>query len=223
VDWDAELVLGAFLGPEAEDVELGVERVVRREGTISVWLSVVVPEVAEQEPEAGLAARVLVRIARDTVDVSSQATSTEEQIAFLDASGRLLALGPAGEEALLLPGRGAAARALEAPKEPEAAPLLEEAPAEAEQVAPAMPEAEEAAPAPEAAPLLEEAPAEPEAEEVAPLPEAAPLLEEAPAEGVGGVGVRPLAVVVLVWFLVAVVLAAGLVVAVLLWRGYRSR
>jgi hypothetical protein len=148
VDWQQEFVLGAFLGPEASIVQLDVDQVVQRDGTISTWLTAVVPQATAPAPISARVPRVLGRIPRNESTAPEARTSSELQFAFLDASGRLLALGPAGKDPLPQPAPEPAVRALEA------APA--EAPAEAavEEAAPGVeaPAAEiQAAPPPETA------------------------------------------------------------------------
>ena len=194
IDWEHELVLGAFLGPQAGTVPLDVDQVVQREGTVSTWLTVVVPQAPAPASSATQVPRVLVRIPRDASTVrgaSGDRTTDGLRFAFLDASGRLLALGEAGEDSLPLPQPEATMRTLEAtPPETQAEAVVEEA----------APMAEAPAGALEAAP----------AETATALPGA-----EAP-EPAG-------AVPVWLWFVIGGVLLAGAVAAVLLWRVLRAR
>lgn len=202
IDWERELVLGAFLGPQAGTVQLDVDQVVQREGTVSTWLTVVVPQAPTPSSGAAQVPRVLVRIPRDASNVrgaSGDRTTGKLQFAFLDASGRLLALGEAGEDPLLLPTPAAAMRALEA------------APAGTQAEAPAEP------------------PVEAAVQEAAPLAEApAGELEAAPAETSTALPAAEMpepaaAVPAWVWFVIGGALLAGAVVAIVLWRVLRTR
>jgi hypothetical protein len=100
VDWQRELVLGAFVSPQPPGAPLEVTSIVQRDTTVSVWLNVLLPEgvvPAEGKPATH---RVLVRVSRDVLLPSGGQTVADLQFAFLDAGGRLLAQGPAGGEAL---------------------------------------------------------------------------------------------------------------------------
>jgi hypothetical protein len=201
VDWQRELVLGAFLGPQPETVEVEVDEVVQRDLTVSTWLSVVVPQEPAPTPGVASIPRVLVRIPRDLAVAPGTRTSAELQFAFLDASGRLLAQGPAGEEPLPLPASDLAMRGLElAPKE------VPEVPAEALEAAPAEDTAEAAAPLMEA--LAPEVEATPPPAVASPAPEVA-----GPTRG------EP----VWLWLGIGAVLVFGFLVALVLWRILRSR
>jgi len=139
VDWERELVLGAFLGPQSGTVQIDVDQVVRRDDTVSTWLSVVVPQAPAPAPVGAQVPRVLVRVARDQSTAPKPRTTGDLQFAFLDASGRLVALGPAGEEPLPIPAAEEAMRALRvAPGEAavEEAALAVEAPAAEIEAAP---------------------------------------------------------------------------------------
>ena len=198
VDWQRELVLGAFLGPQPETVEVEVDKVVQRDLTVSTWLSDVVPQEPAPASDVVSIPRVLVRIRRDLAIAPGARATGELQFAFLDASGRLLAQGPAGEEPLPLPVSDLAMRGLEL------AP--EEVPAEALEAAPAEDTAEAAAPLLEA--LAPEVEATPPPAVASPAPEVA-----GPTRGVP----------VWLWLGIGAVLVFGFLVALVLWRTLRSR
>ncbi|MFN2183560.1 MAG: PA14 domain-containing protein [Anaerolineae bacterium] len=202
IDWERELVLGAFLGPQAATVQLDVDQVVQREGTVSTWLNLVVPQAPAPSSGAAQVPRVLVRIPRDVSPArgaSADHTTSELKFAFLDASGRLLALGEAGGDSLPLPTPEPAMRALEM------------APAEAQAEAPEEPPVEAAVE--EAAPIAETPAGEIEA---APA-ETAPALPGAePAQPAG-------AVPIWAWFIIGGVLLTGAAAAIVLWRLSRAR
>ncbi len=206
LDWQRELVLGAFLGPQRQTVEVDVDKVVQRDRTVSTWLTIVVPQDPAPAPGTAPVARVLVRIPRDAGIAPGQRTAGELQFAFLDASGRLLAQGPAGAEPLPVPTPSLAMRALEvAPAE---APV--EAPVEAPEGAPAEATAEAEAPLPEA--LVPEI-------EATPPPVAATALPTA-------VMARPARTVAVwlglgIWLVLVVGLVAG--IGLLVWHTLRSR
>jgi len=129
IDWERELVLGAFLGPQASAVQIDVDQVVQREGTVSTWLSIVVPQEPASEIGTAEIPRVLLRIPRDLGITPSSRLSDDLRFAFLDASGRLLALGEAGDDALPRPEPSAELRTLEVQTAEEE--VLEAAPVEA--------------------------------------------------------------------------------------------
>ena len=202
LDWQRELVLGAFLGPQRQTVQVDVDEVVQRDRTVSTWLTIVVPQDPVPALDAAPVARVVVRIPRDVGIAPGQRTAGELQFAFLDASGRLLAQGPAGAEPLPVPTPGLAMRALEV------APA--EAPAEAPEGAPAEATAGAEAPLPEA--LVPEIEATPPPAAVTALPTA----EMA----------RPArTVAVWLWLGIWLVLAIGLVagIGLVVWHTLRSR
>ena len=154
VNWKREVVLGAFVSPQPPGVQLEVSSIVLRDTSVSVWLNVLLPEgafAAEGEPATS---RVLVRVSRDALLPPGPKSVADLQFTFLDASGRLLAQGPAGAEALPS-GAAPKASALQAPA-PEGATVLPEAAAPdvgaAEQTEPAATAPAVAVPAVETAP-----------------------------------------------------------------------
>jgi hypothetical protein len=128
LNWQRDLVLGAFLGPQPVGTKVDMGSIVQRETTVSAWLTAIVPEVSTAEGETTVP-RVLVRVARNTLLPPGQEKSTGLVFAFLDARGRLLAQGPAGEEALQAAALAPAVSALAAPAPKEG--LGTAAPAEA--------------------------------------------------------------------------------------------
>jgi hypothetical protein len=171
VDWQQELVLGAFLGPQPTDVKVSVTSIVQREDVVSVWLSVAVPQQPSAVQGRANVSRTLVRVPLDQLLPLVQKAPAGLEFAFLDVAGRLLAQGPAGKEPLPpphgvsmlraepLPGAQAAQPIVEATRSVEAVPVaptlppsapLTMAPAstEATAVALAAPAAEEAMPTP---------------------------------------------------------------------------
>jgi hypothetical protein len=160
--------------------------IVQRETTVSAWLTAVVPDTISSGGVETIVPRVMVRVARNTLLPPGQEKSTGLIFAFLDASGRLLAEGPAGEQALPPAAPAAAALAAPAPKEGlgAAAPTEAAAPEAAALVA-ATPE------------LTVTAPAAAAAATVAPT-------EEAPPARTSGVWLAFAA-----WVVVALLLAVG--------------
>jgi hypothetical protein len=97
VDWQREIVLAAFLGPQAPDVTVNVQTIVQREGTVSVWLTAIVPDKSiDQSASTANLPRVMVRVARSEFVRPRQGDVASFVFAFLDATGRVLAQGPAG-------------------------------------------------------------------------------------------------------------------------------
>jgi hypothetical protein len=135
LNWQRDLVIGAFLGPQPVGTKVDMGSIVQRETTVSALLTAVVPEVVSSGGTETIVPRVLVRVARNTLLPPGQEKSTGLVFAFLDASGRLLAQGPAGEQALPAPALGARALAAPAPK----AGLEATAPAEAAAMVAAAP------------------------------------------------------------------------------------
>ncbi len=96
INWETEIVLGAFLGQGDGVRKVDVDEVVQREAMVSVWLSVVVPEGGLGDQDRVNAPRVMIRISRDDLREPGGDKPTVWLFAFLDATGRLLAQGPAG-------------------------------------------------------------------------------------------------------------------------------
>ncbi len=96
VDWQREIVIGAFLGPQATGAEIAVTNIVLRDTTISTWLSIPVKGDVRARQDGREIARVLVRVPREQLQTAPITTPADLTFAFLDAIGRLLAQGPAG-------------------------------------------------------------------------------------------------------------------------------
>jgi hypothetical protein len=186
VDWEREIVVGAFLGPQPSGIETDVNRIVHRNGTVSVWLTHFAKALPHSEERTPNVPRVLVRVAREDLPPQDDTRENGLIFAFLDAGGRLLAQGTIGPAE---PGQPVPipepprARSLEAPAGTEEGTpsVAAEAPAselEAAIAGEAQAVVEEAAP--EAMPPLEEQPLEGEAEAKVPaqtrLQEAQPIL-----------------------------------------------
>ncbi|MGD9406280.1 MAG: PA14 domain-containing protein [Anaerolineae bacterium] len=195
INWERELVLGAFLGPQASGIQIDVDQVVQREGTVSTWLSTVVPQEPASEIDTAEIPRVLLRIPRDLGITPRSRLSDDLRFAFLDASGSLLALGEAGDDALSRPEPSAELRNLEVPPTDEE--VLEASPVEA-----AVKEEASAVDAP--ARELEAAP--PETFTVPPSAEA--------TEPSGPIPIW-------VWFVIGGTLLLVALVAIALWRAPR--
>lgn len=174
MDWQQEIVIGVFLGPQPPQVTAEVESIMLRGNSVLVQLSSPVPGLRGRTVEGASVARTLVRVPRRALPGGGRGNLANVNFYFLDASGTMLARGsgtgialaeeePAAE-ALEVPGveEEPAAEALEVPRVEEG-PTVEilEAP-EAEETAPAL-EAE-AVPEPTIQAMPEEAPAEREAE-----------------------------------------------------------
>jgi len=99
VEWNREVVLGAFLGPQKAGTKVAVTSVVQRENVVSVWLSAEVPMQAPTTDRSSNNPRVMVRVPRPAPATTDQ-SSPGIQYAFLDVTGRLLAQGPVGGEPL---------------------------------------------------------------------------------------------------------------------------
>jgi len=105
VDWQREIVIGAFLGSQSGNVQ--VSNIVQRGATVSTWLSIPVSG-STQPGQSSDTKRVLVRVSREALQTDPAITpSAGLTFAFLDAMGRLLAQGPAGT----IPRAGAQAKA----------------------------------------------------------------------------------------------------------------
>jgi len=97
VDWQREIVIGAFLGSQPAGAQVAVTNIVLRGTTVSTWLSIPVSGNVQPGQSSGDIARVLVRVPREGLQTDPAATSSAGlTFAFLDAMGRLLAQGPAG-------------------------------------------------------------------------------------------------------------------------------
>ena len=97
IDWQREIVIGAFLGSQPVGAQVAVTNIVLRDTTISTWLSVPVSGDVQRGQGSGNTARVLVRVSRQALQTDpTTTTSAGLTFAFLDAMGRLLAQGPAG-------------------------------------------------------------------------------------------------------------------------------
>jgi hypothetical protein len=164
LNWQQELVLGAFFGPQPTNAKVSVTSIVQRERVVSVWLSVAVPQKPSTVGDRANVSGTLVRVPLDQLLPSVQKAPAGLEFAFLDATGRLLAQGPAGSDPLppprgvstlraeALPGAQAARPTVEATQLAGAAPMAEAvAPGQAEATAAALvvPAAEEAIPSPE--------------------------------------------------------------------------
>jgi hypothetical protein len=115
LDWRKELVVGAFLGSQPAGVTVDVSSIVQRDNTVSVWLTAVVTDrerAGEGKPNLP---RVLVWVSRSAIKEREGKDRTGLVFAFLDASGRLLAQGPAGAIEPAVPGPQTEARALAVP------------------------------------------------------------------------------------------------------------
>jgi hypothetical protein len=142
IDWEREILLGAFMGPQAAGVQVEVSSIVERDGTVSVWLAT---STAERRSEPGgetNVPNVLVRVARRDLRTASGKPVGELTFAFLNDKGQLLAQGPIGAVELATPVSAMQERTLGAP-----APA-EKAPAEPQVVAPLADEVSPGAAAP---------------------------------------------------------------------------
>jgi hypothetical protein len=149
VHWKREIVVGAFLGPEAAGIQVSVSSIVQRGHTVSVLLASSVDQ--GRSAPAGQVPRVLVRVPRSDINLDYKGPAPELDYAFLNDKAEILAQGPAGnvqpvgsvtafqEKALPLPGvQGTVEPEIAAPgaEMPEgAAPSIE---ATAEVAAPAI-------------------------------------------------------------------------------------
>jgi hypothetical protein len=92
LNWQQEIVLAAFLGPQPSGVQFSVTSIVRRGNTVSTWLSI--PAAMPAQPGENLTnlARVLVRVPRSALPTPI----TQAAFAFLAVNEQVLAQGPAG-------------------------------------------------------------------------------------------------------------------------------
>jgi hypothetical protein len=95
IDWQQEIVLAAFLGLQPADVQPQITSLVKREDTVSAWLSVILNE--RTIPEQGQPAQVMVRVPRSELPLTGKKQYGELTFVFLDASGNVLAQGPMGQ------------------------------------------------------------------------------------------------------------------------------
>jgi hypothetical protein len=127
LDWQRELVLAAFLGPQPIGVQVDVNYVVQRATSVSVWLTALIPEGGTSAEGETHVPRVMVRVSRDSLLPSGQQAPAGLIFAFLDARGRLLAQGPAGAVQPAPLAAAAQLKALEAPVEEGLGAVPEEA------------------------------------------------------------------------------------------------
>ena len=148
IDWQNEIVIGAFLGPQAADAQ--ITHIVMRNTTVSAWLSIPVRGDSRQRQDSDIA-RVLARVPRQQLQTGPTTTPVGLTFAFLDAIGRLLAQGPAGAITPVGAQTLAAAAAPSAPGATQEAAAVAEAAQPAEQLVEVLPAAP-AGPAAKAAP-----------------------------------------------------------------------
>jgi hypothetical protein len=94
VNWDQELVLGAFLGPQPDGVEAEIDSIRIQPDRVVVQLSS--PVSPGTSPDYANLPRTLVRVPRDALGISDMPLT----FAFVDSLGRPLAEGPAGAQPL---------------------------------------------------------------------------------------------------------------------------
>jgi hypothetical protein len=106
VDWQEELVLGAFLGLQPEDVEAEVVTVVQQDDVVIVRLAGDLLSIRgparDLIEEDGNLPRTLIRISRAALTVPGSAPFSSLTFVFEDEEGQVLAEGPAGAEPLPL-------------------------------------------------------------------------------------------------------------------------
>jgi hypothetical protein len=207
INWQTEIVLGAFLGARPAGMEAKVDGIVRGNNTVTIQLEGKLS--AGSEPARELTQgelrfpRTMVRVSRAALGAPSSAPLSSLVFVFEDGEGQVLARGPAGAEPLPVTSP-TERRDLQMPREEGAAP----APAEPQPQIQAVPEMETTAPAesqPETLAVPEvEAPAEAAPSEalIAP-PERQPVATRVLAWA--GLGVWLLLVVGVVagsWFLI---------------------
>jgi hypothetical protein len=148
VDWQNEIVLGAFLGAQPTGLEAEVEAVMRRDSAVVVQLegelSATRGPARELLEDDARFPRTLIRISRTTLGVPGSAALSDLIFVFEDEEGQVLAQGPAGPEPLLLPSP-LEMRELEVPSEEGIAPAPSE-PLPEIQAVPEMEAPAEAAP-----------------------------------------------------------------------------
>ena len=119
IDWGRDVVLGAFLGPDAAGSQLVVLDVVQRSNNVVVKLStaasgqgqgsgqsgIVVGGQGNAQNRGGTGPRAMVRVSRQALEEGTRAGLT---YMFVNAQGTLLAQGPAGAAALPPTGLGVA-------------------------------------------------------------------------------------------------------------------
>jgi hypothetical protein len=110
VNWQQEIVLGAFLGPQPNDIQLNVTSIVRRENTVSTWLSIPTPSPVQPGENLTNLPRVLVRVPRSALPTPL----AQAVFVFLDADGQVLAQGPAGTAPLPTPTVSGEAQSIQA-------------------------------------------------------------------------------------------------------------
>jgi PA14 domain len=96
IDWQREIVIAAFLGPQPTSTQVEVTHIVLRDTTVSTWLSTSVGGSSQRGQSSMDLARVLVRVPREQLQPDPSVTPENLTFAFLDVMGRLLAQGPAG-------------------------------------------------------------------------------------------------------------------------------
>ena len=129
VDWEREILLGAFLGKQPANVAVDVDLIVQRDSMVSVWLTAIVPQERASRGGGTSLPRVMVRVSRDALRLPDYVSKAGLVFSFLDANGRLLAQIPqgVGEPLSLTPSPEAGA--LQAPSAAGGTPTLEAAPA----------------------------------------------------------------------------------------------
>lgn len=150
IDWERDIVIGAFPGQQERAVSPEISSIVQRESVVSIWLGASEQDQKDpgQEEKRSAALGALARVPRRGLEAPERKGPSELVFAFLDASGTLLAQGPVGEWGLIT-----------APDLPERMPFR--APAGAQTPAPSVAPLEaEASPAPDAQPKAVEEAAE---------------------------------------------------------------
>ena len=148
VDWQNEIVLGAFLGAQPTGVEAEVDEVVRRDNTVAIRLKgeLSAPRGPAREllEEDARFPRTMIRVSRAALAVPDRARLSDLVFVFEDEEGQVLARGPAGAEPLLLVSPQQR-EGLQVPREEGVAPAPSEPQAEVQAV-PEMEAPAEAAP-----------------------------------------------------------------------------
>jgi hypothetical protein len=96
INWNREIVLGAFLGPQAAGSQVTVSAIVQRGSEVSVLLSLKSQSSQSESVDGGNVPGVLVRVQRQDLEAAFNGPFTELVFAFLNDTGQLLAQGPAG-------------------------------------------------------------------------------------------------------------------------------